>query len=248
MYRHNYFNTIYLYIYTFEYLYACIHTYLYVDIYIYIYINIHTYKHNRTEEIDIFCMNITEGPINAPLQKFKNFFSEKNYEKNLKIIIISHTEYLKKNELKKLDFLFRVTEKSFEYGNIVVLILWDLDVYDFGIKINKVIFFDGDNDNHDDDKRDENDDFESDVNVSYDTYIGDKFDNGDNGSEYDNDKRNDDNHEGGDNVTDSHISDGKVHDLRDLLGKEWSKVYMYIYIYVYVFYMYIHIHIFMGGY
>jgi hypothetical protein len=259
--------------------------------------DIYVFRHYRTEEIGVFCMNIIEGPINTPLQKFKNFITEKKNEKYLKIIIVSHTEYLKKNEMKRLDFLFRVMEKSFEYGNIVVFILWDIDVYDFGIKINNGGFFDGDNDkydndmrdysdihdnkkrnddddhdndkrdnddnhdnekrddddNHDDnnhnnnhdndkydnDKRDDDDGHENDESLIS-SHINDKFNNGDNDDGSDNDKRNDGNdHDSGNDLTNRYFSaefaNSKGHDLRALLGKEWSKVCISIYSYIRIY-------------
>jgi hypothetical protein len=158
-------------------------------------------------------MNIIDGPINTPLKKFKNLIEKKNEKKNFKLVIISHIEYLKKSEMKRLDFLFRVTEKSFEYGNIVVLILWDLDVYDFGMKNKNETYLDNDDDAISNDDNDDND----------------------------NDKSNDNNDNNNGNIYVSNKIENNKYDLRDLLGQEWSKVYMYIYICIYI---HINIHMF----
>jgi hypothetical protein len=49
------------------------------------------------------------------------------------IFVVSNFEKLNTAaELKKLDFLFRVTDKSYHYSNIVVVLLWNTDVSPFG--------------------------------------------------------------------------------------------------------------------
>ena len=95
--------------------------------------------------VDLQCMDLASS--SNPLKQFQDFIREKKYKSSsvpvsssttatdtelpyqwTEIFVVYNLEALiTSSDLKKLDFLFRVTDKSFEFANVAVVLLWDLD-------------------------------------------------------------------------------------------------------------------------
>ena len=70
-------------------------------------------------------MNIIDGAINSPIKRLKEVTEDTDNSNAINIIVVQNVEKIVVSEMKRLDFLFRITDKSYEYGNIVVLLLWN---------------------------------------------------------------------------------------------------------------------------
>ena len=68
-------------------------------------------------------MNIMDGDISNPINMLEEYAGNSNARIN--IIMIHNVESIPVNELRRLNFLFRVTDKSYIYANIVILLLWN---------------------------------------------------------------------------------------------------------------------------
>ena len=95
--------------------------------------------------VDLQCMDLASS--SNPLKQFQDFIREKKYKSNsgsvssaatptdtelpyqwTEIFVVYNLDtLLTSSDLKKLDFLFRITDKSFEFANVAVVLLWDLD-------------------------------------------------------------------------------------------------------------------------
>ena len=95
--------------------------------------------------VDLQCMDLASS--SNPLKQFQDFIREKKFKSNSGTVSSSATPtdtelpyqwteifvvynldtLLTSSDLKKLDFLFRITDKSFEFANVAVVLLWDLD-------------------------------------------------------------------------------------------------------------------------
>ena len=91
--------------------------------------------------INLHCMNIIDGAINSPIKRLKEVTEDTDNSNAINIIVVHNVEKIVVSEMKRLDFLFRITDKSYEYGNIVILLLWntrsrpfnDEEMRDYGI-------------------------------------------------------------------------------------------------------------------
>ena len=70
-------------------------------------------------------MNIIDGAISSPIKRLKEVTEDADNSNAINIIVVQNVEKIVVSEMKRLDFLFRITDKSYEYGNIVVLLLWN---------------------------------------------------------------------------------------------------------------------------
>ena len=95
--------------------------------------------------VDLQCMDLATS--SNPLKQFQDFIREKKYKSSSGSVLSSSTAIdtelpyqwteifvvynldalVTPSDLKKLDFLFRITDKSFEFANVAVVLLWDLD-------------------------------------------------------------------------------------------------------------------------
>ena len=94
--------------------------------------------------VDLQCMDLDSS--SNPLKQFQDFVREKKYKSSsgavsssaptdtelpyqrTEIFVVYNLDALiTSSDLKKLDFLFRITDKSFEFANVAVVLLWDLD-------------------------------------------------------------------------------------------------------------------------
>ena len=95
--------------------------------------------------VDLQCMDLATS--SNPLKQFQDFVRDKKYKSGTvsyspssaptdtelpyqwtEIFIVYNLDALvTSSDLKKLDFLFRITDKSFEFANVAVVLLWDLD-------------------------------------------------------------------------------------------------------------------------
>ena len=94
--------------------------------------------------VDLQCMDLDSS--SNPLKQFQDFIREKKYKSSsgavssstptdtelpyqwTEIFVVYNLDALTtSSDLKKLDFLFRITDKSFEFANVAVVLLWDLD-------------------------------------------------------------------------------------------------------------------------
>ena len=93
--------------------------------------------------VDLQCMDLTS--VASPLRQFEEFARDKKLKSPslstttagtedpayqwTEIFVVYNVESLvSPAELKKLDFVFRVTDKSFESANVAVVLLWNLDI------------------------------------------------------------------------------------------------------------------------
>ena len=92
--------------------------------------------------VDLQCMDV--ATVVSPLRQFEDFTRDKKLKSVLptpatstdeapyqwtEIFVVYNVESLTTPaQLKKLDFLFRVTDKSFEYAHVAVVLLWNVDV------------------------------------------------------------------------------------------------------------------------
>jgi hypothetical protein len=88
--------------------------------------------------VDLQCMDL--ATVASPLRQFEEFTRDKKLKTTpaatedpsyqwTDIFVVYNVESLTTPaELKKLDFLFRVTDKSFEYANVAVVLLWNSDI------------------------------------------------------------------------------------------------------------------------
>ena len=91
--------------------------------------------------IKLHCMNIIDDAINSPIKRLKEVTEDTDNSNAINIIVVHNVEKIVVSEMKRLDFLFRITDKSYEYGNIVILLLWntrsrpfnDEEMRDYGI-------------------------------------------------------------------------------------------------------------------
>ena len=91
--------------------------------------------------INLHCMNIIDDAINSPIKRLKEVTEDTDNSNAINIIVVHNVEKIVVSEMKRLDFLFRITDKSYEYGNIVILLLWntrsrpfnDEEMRDYGI-------------------------------------------------------------------------------------------------------------------
>ena len=91
------------------------------------------YESNNTIEcgasnepyVKLHCMNIIDGAISSPIKRLKEVTEDADNSNAINIIVVQNVEKIVVSEMKRLDFLFRITDKSYEYGNIVVLLLWN---------------------------------------------------------------------------------------------------------------------------
>ena len=70
-------------------------------------------------------MNIIDGNISNPIYMLDEYAGNSNARIN--VIMIHDVESIAVKELGRLYFLFRVTNKSYIYANIVILLLWNTD-------------------------------------------------------------------------------------------------------------------------
>ena len=75
--------------------------------------------------IKLHCMNIIDGAINSPIKRLKEVTEDTDNSNAINMIVVHNVEKIVVSEMKRLDFLFRITDKSYEYGNIVILLLWN---------------------------------------------------------------------------------------------------------------------------
>ena len=68
-------------------------------------------------------MNIIDGDISNPIYMLDEYVGDSNVKIN--VIMIHNVESIAVKELGRLNFLFRVTDKSYMYANIVILLLWN---------------------------------------------------------------------------------------------------------------------------
>ena len=91
--------------------------------------------------VKLHCMNIIDDAINSPIKRLKEVTEDTDNSNAINIIVVHNLEKIVMSEMKRLDFLFRITDKSYEYGNIVILLLWntrsrpfnDEEMKDYGI-------------------------------------------------------------------------------------------------------------------
>ena len=81
------------------------------------------YDPSMIPSVQVHCMNIMDGDISNPINKLEGYAGNSNARIN--IIMIHNVESIPVNELRRLNFLFRVTDKSYIYANIVILLLWN---------------------------------------------------------------------------------------------------------------------------
>ena len=81
------------------------------------------YDPSMIPSVQVHCMNIMDGGISNPINKLEEYAGNSNARIN--IIMIHNVESIPVNELRRLNFLFRVTDKSYIYANIVILLLWN---------------------------------------------------------------------------------------------------------------------------
>jgi hypothetical protein len=77
-------------------------------------------------------MNVIEGSISSTIESLKNYLAidnlrtdENDYQP--KVIAVYNVEKVAINELKRLDFLFALVERSFGHTNTIVILLWNTD-------------------------------------------------------------------------------------------------------------------------
>ena len=68
-------------------------------------------------------MNIIDGDISNPIYMLDEYVGNSNAKIN--VIMIHNAESIAVKELRRLNFLFRVTDKSYIYANVVILLLWN---------------------------------------------------------------------------------------------------------------------------
>ena len=78
---------------------------------------------SKMPSVQVHCMNIMDGNISNPINKLDEYAGNSNAKIN--IIIIHNVESIAVKELRRLNFLFRVTDKSYIYANVVILLLWN---------------------------------------------------------------------------------------------------------------------------
>ena len=78
---------------------------------------------SKMPSVQVHCMNIMDGNISYPINILDEYAGNSNAKIN--IIMIHNVESIAVKELRRLNFLFRVTDKSYIYANIVILLLWN---------------------------------------------------------------------------------------------------------------------------
>lgn len=104
--------------------------------------------------VHLHCNDIVEGAIRSPIGRLLEYTEgtsttcststsrssieckaqQKTDAEKINIIAVNNVEKVEVSELKRLDFLFRVTDQSYDKVNIVVLLLWNTDVRPFSIE------------------------------------------------------------------------------------------------------------------
>jgi hypothetical protein len=77
-------------------------------------------------------MNVIEGSISSTIESLKNYLAIDNLrtdenDNQPKVIAVYNVEKVAVNELKRLDFLFALQERSFGHTNTIVILLWNTD-------------------------------------------------------------------------------------------------------------------------
>ena len=77
-------------------------------------------------------MDVIEGPIGSTIESLRNYLAIDNLhtdedDSQPKVIAVYNVEKVAVNELKRLDFLFALAERSFGHTNTVVILLWNTD-------------------------------------------------------------------------------------------------------------------------
>jgi hypothetical protein len=82
---------------------------------------------------DMKCIDVSVSP--NPLNEFQHFMAVTNKLGRMgRILLLIHNlESLTGDALKRLDFLFRITDRSAPYANVVVAMFWNKDLYPFNI-------------------------------------------------------------------------------------------------------------------
>jgi hypothetical protein len=77
-------------------------------------------------------MDVIEGNIGSTIESLRNYLAIDNLHTDEddsppKVIAVYNVEKVAVNELKRLDFLFALAERSFGHTNTVVILLWNTD-------------------------------------------------------------------------------------------------------------------------
>jgi hypothetical protein len=77
-------------------------------------------------------MNVIEGSISSTIQSLKSYLAIENLrtdedDNQPKVIAVYNVEKVAVSELKRLDFLFALVERSFGHTNTIVVLLWNTD-------------------------------------------------------------------------------------------------------------------------
>ena len=81
------------------------------------------YDPSMIPSVQVHCMNILDGDISNPINMLEEYAGNSNARIN--IMMIHNVENIPVNELRRLNFLFRFTDKSYIYANIVIILLWN---------------------------------------------------------------------------------------------------------------------------
>lgn len=78
-------------------------------------------------------MDVIEGSISSTIETLRNYLAIDNLHTDEdgnqpKVIVVYNVEKVAVNELKRLDFLFALVERSFEHTSTIVLLLWNTDI------------------------------------------------------------------------------------------------------------------------
>jgi hypothetical protein len=94
-----------------------------------------TNKYRAVHHTSIKCLDVS-GSENT-LREFQHVMavSDRLGRLGRHIIIVHSFEVLKGEALKKLDFLFRVTDRSSPYANLVIVLLWNKTMYPFELNV-----------------------------------------------------------------------------------------------------------------
>ena len=112
-----------------------------------------TTSSSPSASVNVCCMDAVYGLISNPLKRIRTEVEDPrknncNSNNNVKrvagtetsdkicttpidIVAVYNVEKIEINEFRRLDFLFRLTDSSYEHANIVVLLLWDTDMRPF---------------------------------------------------------------------------------------------------------------------
>ena len=75
----------------------------------------------------IQCMSISEGSIRSVTDRFMDIAGKSNHDDKILIVAAFGVEEIPPIELKRLDFLFRIHERTFKHSSILLLLMWNSD-------------------------------------------------------------------------------------------------------------------------